>query len=205
MDVTDVYKIFKEIPSTTFQQARGLFLERQGKMRYVHTGRGSFYRRGDTLLAGGTIYIDPSHIADLSEQYGDRHATLCGVIIHEMGHFMYQLQDFGRWPGNHAPINVRADHCLMAEARATVWAYQVIKELRAKGTKAIVVAPGDPAKTFEALAKAESSKQNLFNVAKAIYAADTTYVLYCRGEISWTGHAIRQLPPVRIVGRRPRR
>ena len=205
MSLRLVEQLSRSMKSPTFQKARGLFTDRRGEIKFEHTGRGSYYEAGTRPLSGGTIYIDPLHVTHLSEKYGDYVLTLQGVLVHEMGHSLYALQDRARYPGRDAPVNILAEHCVMAEARATVFAYQVAKEVKSSGGRAIVVAPGDRPNTYDVMAKADLSHSDLLDVAKTIYAADPTYSMYCRGEVTWTGFAVQNLPAVRIIGRRPRR
>jgi hypothetical protein len=150
----------------------------------------------------GKIWIDQLKVEDYVRFYGTALHVVRTMLIHEMGHFMGELQGRATRPKDNAPPTAHVDWCYMHEARATLFAYMVAKELKAKGLPAYVIAPTPTMDVFAALAEAERTGRNLLMLAKSYYAADTTYNLYCRGHITWTGHSVQQIHTVRIVGKR---
>ena len=205
MSLPDLQATARGIESRLFQGAREMYVARYGKMEYT-AGGGSRYAPDRDPTKIGKILIDRLKVDDYVRFFGTALQVVRTALIHEMGHFMGELQGRATKPTDDAPPTAHVEWCYMHEARATLFAYMVAKELKTKGLPAYVIAPAPTMDVFTALAEAERTGKNLLMLAKSYYAADTTYTLYCRREIAWTGDSMTApMQTIRIVGKRPRK
>lgn len=203
MSLRDIEQTARRIESPLFQGAREQLYARGGKIEYS-PGGGTQYAPNRIPHRAGDILVDPLRVERYTRFFGTTLQVLRTALIHEMGHFMGELQDKATKPKAEAPPTAHVDWCYMIEARATLFAFKVAKELKAKGLPAYVMAPTPTMDVFSALAEAEHTGKNLLMLAKSYYAADTTYTLYCRREIIWTGDPLAApMQTIRIVRKRP--
>lgn len=204
MSLPDLFETMRRIESPLFQGARELFVAKHGKLKYAVGGRTSYKPTG-LLDEAGVIIINRLELEGYARVFGSTLEALRTCLSHEMGHFMDELQSMATRPAPTAPLTAHIDWCYMQEARATLFAYKVAKELTTKGLPAHVLAPTSTLNVFDAMAEAERTGQNLIMLAKSYYAADSHYTATCRSQVPMTAQGMPAMAVVRIVGKRPAR
>jgi hypothetical protein len=206
MSLPDILGTARRIESPLFQGARELFTAKDGKMKYGRPGVTTHYIPTGNPAKAGIIVIDPMDVEGQARFFGSPLGALRTLLIHEMAHSLGELQAKATRPIPSAPPTSHIEWCYMHEARATVFAYRVAKELKSKGLPAYVTAPTSTMDVFDAMAEAERRGANLLMLAKSYYAASTYYTMLCRSQVPGTAQPPAQgMPVVRVVGKRPSR
>lgn len=203
MSMPDLWNTARNIEGPLFQGARELFLAKQGKMEYAE-GRTRYTPTGDPAVAG-KIIVNRIELNGYTQFFGGVLQSLRVCLTHEMGHFMGELQAKASRPSADGPATAHIDWCYMHEARATLFAYRVAKELQAKGLPAHVLAPTHTMDVFAVMAEAERTGKNLLMLAKSFYTTSSTYTATCRSQVPTTARGTPNVAEVRIVGKRPSR
>lgn len=191
MTMQNLRKIAEDIDSPTNRHFVREFLARRGEFRYNVAGAGTRFIP-ETRSKRPVIGVDPSHVAVMVRMWGGSELqAVRGILIHELGHFAYLMQNRVTEPTAGTALAARLDWCFKREAQAASYAYRVAKELRAKGHAAHVAGPSTVPDLFDTLAAAEGAGRNPLEAAKAKYSADPGYISYCRNDPGWS----RLAPP----------
>jgi hypothetical protein len=202
MSLPDIGGVARTINSPLFPGSLADFYARRGEFRYS-PGQGSHYLEDEKdPRRAGAIVIDPDHINKLVRYYGSSVEAIRALLIHEMGHFMYRFQDRATQPGTAQEVDASVSWCLKREAQASMFAYRVVKELKARGSSGVVVSPNGAGDLFSALAEAERAGRNRLELAYSAYASNPQYALYCRSKFIKAAPS-QKMPQVRITGKRP--
>lgn len=202
MNRPDIAEVARRVPSKLFQGARELFVAQHGTFSYARGGT-RYVADENNPNNAGEILIDPDELESKLPFYQAPAVVVETLLSHELGHYMYAKQTRATAPRSGASVDAAADWRHMRQAQASLFAYRVAKELKAKGHPAYVTAPTGTMDIYDAMAQAERGGRNVLMLAKTVFAADPTYTLFCRGHITRSGQAVQVLPPVRIVGKRP--
>lgn len=193
----------RKIKSRLFQGTREQFQSGGGKYWYS-PGTGSHYLENkNNLEASGTIFIDPDHARRMIRYYGDLEGSVRAILIHEMGHFIYRVLDRTTQPRKATEIESTVSWCLKREAHASMFAYRVVKEMKARDSSSYVIAPTPTADLFSVLVEAERTGKNARNLAINTYSSNPEYAAYCRDKLLPRAKPGEEIPTVIIKGKRP--
>jgi hypothetical protein len=193
--------IARDLGSPTFQQARKLYVAKRGAFQYKAGAFSRYVENVDARFAG-TIFVEPTHVAKMAKVLGSEGLAVQGILIHEMGHYVYVEQNNATHPQPGNSVAAALQWCLMREAQASLFAYRVAKELKAKGKPGFVIAPTHGVDIYDLMADGEKHGRNLFTIARDVYASDTEYTLFCRTHMT---KIVQAIPRIQIRGKRPHR
>lgn len=83
-----------------------------------------------------------------------------------------------------------------------MFAFRVVKELRARKSSSHVIAPKGTGDIFSALEEAERTGKNALKLAQDSYT-NAAYLLYCQEKFLKASKPAPEIPTVVIVGKRP--
>lgn len=167
--------------SSTMANTLNSFFAKGGVIGYNQPGEGTRYVSNDVAGKAGTILIDPTHPSKMLSWTGSELEATRDLIIHELGHFQYELQDKAMFSQAQTSVDARIDYCFTREAEASVFAFQVARELKSVNIRAEVPGTAANADLYSLMATVfNSSTQNLLNAVKSQYANDKAYAEYCQ-------------------------
>jgi hypothetical protein len=135
MNYLDLASVAKGIQSTSSTKALDSFFANGGVIGYNVSGQGTRYVSNDVPGKAGTILIDPLAQNLVAGKVGGEVQAARDLITHELGHFVYELQDKATFTAAQGSVEARVDYCFMREAEASMFAFAVASELKTKELK----------------------------------------------------------------------
>jgi hypothetical protein len=180
MAYLDLLSVARGIQSSYNAKNLNDFLSKGGVIGYNQAGEGTRYVSNDAPGRAGTILIDPTHPGLMSAKFGGELQATRDLIVHELGHFVYEGQDKAMFPAATVSVEARMSFCFERETEASMYAFQVAQELKAQGIRAEV--PGTSAipdlyKLIET--NFSGSHEAAWSAVTSAWKSDPQYAAYC--------------------------
>lgn len=177
MAYLDLMSVAKGIQSEYNTKNLNNFLSKGGVIGYNQAGEGTRYVSNDAPGRAGTILIDPTHPGAMAAKFGGDVQATRDLIIHELGHFVYELQDKAMFAAAEKSVEARMEYCFMRETEASMYAFQVAQELKAQGIRAEV--PGTSAVPDLYKLIESNYDSNPMRTVMSAWKSDPQYASYC--------------------------
>jgi hypothetical protein len=135
----------------------------------------------DVAGRAGIILIDPLAQTSIAAKVGGDVQAARDLITHELGHFVYELQDKASFTAAQSSVEARVEYCYMREAEASMFAFAVTSELKAQGIQSQVLGTSATPDLYNLISTSLlSGKNDVWSLTKGAFANDPQYAKYCK-------------------------